>query len=94
MALKKGDIVKSIQDQLNLPKDKSAGLVESVLESITQSLADGEDVAISGFGKFCVIDKKARSGRNPQTGEPIVIGPRRVVTFRNSSRLKEKLNSE
>lgn len=92
MALKKADIVKSIQDQLGLPKDKCIDLFESVLEIIKQSLVDGEEVKISGFGKFYIIGKKARNGRNPQTGEHIIIEPRRIVSFRYSSRARDKLN--
>ncbi len=92
MALKKTDVIKSIQDQLGLPKVKSIDLFESVLELIKQSLANGEEVKISGFGKFYVIDKKARNGRNPQTGEHIIIQPRKVVSFRYSSRARGRLN--
>ena len=93
MALTKADMVKSINDQLGLPKNKSVDLFESVLEIIRQSLVNGEDVMISGFGKFYIIDKKARNGRNPQTGEHMIIQPRRIVSFRYSSRARNKLNS-
>ncbi len=92
MTLKKADMVKSIEDQLGLPKNKSEDLFESVLEIIKQSLVNGEEVKISGFGKFYIIDKKARNGRNPQTGEHIIIEPRRVVSFRYSSRARNRLN--
>ena len=93
MTLKKADMVKSIEDQLGLPKNKSEDLFESVLEIIKQSLVNGEAVKISGFGKFYIIDKKARNGRNPQTGEHMIIQPRRIVSFRYSSRARNKLNS-
>ena len=93
MTLKKAGMVKSIHDQLGLPKNKSVDLFESVLEIIRQSLVNGEDVMISGFGKFYIIDKKARNGRNPQTGEHMIIQPRRIVSFRYSSRARNKLNS-
>ncbi len=92
MALTKADMVKSIQDQLGFPKDKSIDLFESVLEIIKQSLVNGEEVKICGFGKFYVIDKKARNGRNPQTGEHMIIQPRRIVSFRYSSRARNRLN--
>jgi len=92
MTLTKADIIKSIQDQFGFPRDKSKDLLESVLETITQSLKNGEDVMISGFGKFHVTDKKARKGRNPQTGESMIIESRRIVSFRCSSRAREKLN--
>ncbi|MDO9528728.1 MAG: integration host factor subunit alpha [Syntrophales bacterium] len=92
MTLTKADMVKSIEDQLGLPKDRSTDIFESVLEIIKQSLVNGEAVKISGFGKFYVIDKKARNGRNPQTGEHMIIEPRRVVSFKYSSRARVKLN--
>lgn len=92
MTLRKADVVKTIQDELGFPKDKALDLFESVLETIKESLVNGEEVKISGFGKFYVIDKKARNGRNPQTGEHIIIEPRRIVSFRYSSRARHKLN--
>ena len=92
MALRKADIIKSIGKQLGLPKDKSKDIVESVLETIKQTLVNGEEVKISGFGKFYLIEKKARNGRNPHTGEHIIIEPRRIVSFKYSSRARVKLN--
>ena len=92
MTLKKVDMIKSIHDQFNFSKDKSADMFESVLEIIRQSLVDGEEVKISGFGKFYLIEKKARNGRNPHTGEHIIIEPRRIVSFKYSSRARAKLN--
>ena len=92
MTLKKVDMIKSIHDQFNFSKDKSADMFESVLEIIRQSLVDGEEVKISGFGKFYLIEKKARNGRNPHTGEHIIIEPRRIVSFKYSSRARVKLN--
>jgi len=92
MTLRKADIIKSIEDQLGLPKDRSIDLFESFLEIIKQSLENGEEVKIRGFGKFYIIDKKARNGRNPQTGKPMIIQPRRVVCFRYSSRARGRLN--
>jgi len=92
MTLTKADMVKSIHDQLGLPKNKSKDLFESVLEIIRQSLVKGEEVKISGFGKFYIIDKKARNGRNPQTGEHMIIEPRRIVSFKYSARARGRLN--
>ncbi len=92
MTLTKADIIKSIQDQHGLPKDRAAEICESILEIIKESLVKGEEVKISGFGKFYTIDKKARNGRNPQTGEHMIIEPRRIVSFRYSSRARNKLN--
>ena len=92
MALTKDRIINSIHDQLDLPKTKSAALVESLLETIKKSLEKGEDVLISGFGKFCVKNKNDRRGRNPATGEDLMLDSRRVVTFKCSSVMRDKVN--
>ena len=92
MALTKDDIVDSVYKRLGLPKYKSFEVVESVLEIIKKTLAHGEDVLITGFGKFCVKDKRERMGRNPQTSEQMKLRARRVVTFRCSSVLRDKIN--
>ena len=92
MALTKADMVKSIQDQLGFSKDKSIDIVESVLEIIKQTLVNGEKVKIRDFGKFYLIEKKARNGRNPHTGERITIEPRRIVSFKYSARARDVLN--
>ncbi|MBC8419076.1 MAG: integration host factor subunit alpha [Desulfobacterales bacterium] len=88
----KTDLTSSIHNRLDLPKSQASRLVESLLENIKKTLASGEDILISGFGKFCVKDKKTRRGRNPQTGDNMILDGRRVVTFRYSSDLKEKMN--
>lgn len=67
-------------------------LVESTLELVKSTLESGEDVLISGFGKFNVREKRARRGRNPQTGEMIMLPPKRIVTFKSSSVLKRRIN--
>ena len=69
MALTKADIIDSVHQQLGFPQKKSTELVEQLLETIKSTLASGDDVLISGFGKFCVNDKKERRGRNPATGD-------------------------
>ena len=92
MTLTKAQLVDSIRKQVNLPKTKSAQVVDSLLDNIKKTLEGGEDVLISGFGKFCVKDKRKRRGRNPQTGEDLMLDARRVVTFRCSGRLREKIN--
>ena len=92
MTLRKDHIIDSVYTQLDLPKTKSVQVVESLLEIIKKTLENGEDVLISGFGKFCVKEKSERRGRNPQTGEDLILGTRRVVTFRCSVRLKDKVN--
>ena len=94
MALTKDHITDSVYTKLGFPKTRSVKLVETLLEVIKKALEDGEDVLISGFGKFCVRDKKKRRGRNPQTGENLMLAARRVVTFKCSSALKDKLNKK
>ena len=94
MALTKAEIIESIHDQLGLPKKNCADLFESLLEIVKSSLTDGEDVLISGFGKFCVKDKRERRGRNPATGNDMMLDKRRVVTFRCSSVLRNKVNGQ
>lgn len=92
MTLTKAQVIQSVQSRLRIPKDRSMELVETMLEIIKSSLEKGEDVLISGFGKFCVKKKHERKGRNPQSGEDIMLPPRRVVTFRCSGVLREKIN--
>jgi integration host factor subunit alpha len=77
-----------------LTKYRSVELVESVLEIIKKSLENGEDVLISGFRKFCVKNKRERKGRNPQTGDDMTLKQRRVVTFRSSGVLRDKVNGK
>ena len=92
MTLIKAQLVDSIRKQAGLPKTKSSQVVDSLLEIIKKTLEKGEDVLISGFGKFCVKDKRKRKGRNPQTGNDLMLDERRVVTFKCSGRLRDKIN--
>ena len=94
MTLTKDHLINSIHNHLNLHRKKSVELIESILEIIKTSLANGEDVLISGFGKFCVNEKPERRGRNPQTGDDLMLGSRRVVTFKCSSVLRDKVNGK
>ena len=94
MALTKQVIAERIRDQLGVPKNESMDLTESLLEIIKSRLASGDDVLVSGFGKFCVKEKKARKGRNPATGESIMLKPRRVVTFKWSGKLRDRVNGD
>ena len=94
MTLTKDHIAGSLQSRLGVSKPESVRLLESVLESIKSSLAGGDDVLVSGFGKFSVRQKAARLGRNPATGEDLTLEPRRVVTFKCSALLREKLNGK
>ena len=91
MSLTKTQIVETIAEHNGFPKSQSFKIVEIVLELIKNSLESGEDVLISGFGKFCVNEKKERRGRNPATGESMILGPRRIVTFKCSGKLRERL---
>jgi integration host factor subunit alpha len=92
MALTKEDLAKAIADANGFPQNQSRELVEILLELIKDSLVAGEDVLISGFGKFCVQNKRERRGRNPATGDPMVLSPRKIVTFRCSHLLRSKVN--
>jgi integration host factor subunit alpha len=92
MTLTKAQIVENLFAKNLFTKGESAQIIETLFELIKQSLQDGDDVLISGFGKFSVKEKHQRRGRNPQSGEPITLPPRRVVTFHYSAGLKEKMN--
>jgi len=91
MALTKSEIVTSVHD-LGFTKKKSVEVIESLLEIIKRTLESSEDVLISGFGKFCVKDKAKRRGRNPATGEDLMLRGRRVVTFKCSGKLRHKID--
>ncbi len=91
MTLNKDHLVHSIRNHFDLSKTKSVELVETLLKIIKSTLENGEDVLISGFGKFCVNEKKERKGRNPATGNDLMLGARRVVTFRCAAKLKGKI---
>jgi len=79
---------------LGFPRNQSVEIVESILEIIKSTLESGDDVLVSGFGKFSVRDKQERKGRNPATGEDLMLKPRRVVTFKCSGKLRDKINRE
>ncbi len=94
MALTKKDIVDRMQAELGFLRNKSVEITESLLELIKATLEAGDDVLVSGFGKFCVKEKKARKGRNPATGEDLMLKPRRVVTFKWSGKLRQKVDGK
>jgi integration host factor subunit alpha len=94
MALTKKDIVDRMQAELGFLRNRSIEITESLLELIKATLESGDDVLVSGFGKFCVKEKKARKGRNPATGEDLMLKPRRVVTFKWSGKLREKVDGK
>ena len=91
MTLTKAKIVESIHNQLGLSRKRSGELVEALLELIKKKLENREDVLISGFGKFCVKEKKQRKGRNPATGSDMILDKRKVVTFSCSPVLRKSL---
>jgi len=93
MTLTKADLIENISMN-GLSRKKSFDAMETLLEIIKSSLESGEDILISGFGKFCVKNKSRRRGRNPATGEDLYLDARRVVTFQCSGVLKDKLNKE
>jgi len=92
MTLTKAKIIDSISSELAITKNESSNAVETLLELIKQSLESGEDVLVSGFGKFCVKEKKERKGRNPATGKDLMLRSRKVVTFKCSGGLRKKIN--
>jgi integration host factor subunit alpha len=94
MTLTKAHIVEAVHLELGFPKNRSAELVELMLELIKNKLENGEDVLISGFGKFCVKSKNERRGRNPATGQDMLLSRRKVVTFRCSHLLREMINGK
>ena len=90
--LTKAHIINAVIEQNGYTRKKSIETVETLLELIKRSLESGDDVLISGFGKFLVKQKAKRKGRNPATGEDMMLAPRKVVTFKCSGILREKLN--
>ena len=94
MAITKADIAKNIYSELGFTKIKSVEIAETLLELIKKPLQSGEDVLISGFGKFCVNGKRQRRGRNPATGDDMILPARRVVTFKCSGLLRKKINGK
>jgi integration host factor subunit alpha len=92
MALTKNDIVERLQAELGFTRSQAIEITECLLEQVKSSLETGNDVLVSGFGKFCVKKKNERKGRNPATGEEVVLAPRRVVAFRCSGSLRKRVN--
>jgi len=88
----KARVVEAVVESNGYTQQKAFETVEIMLELIKRSLENGEDVLISGFGKFCVKKKAERRGRNPATGEDMMMAPRKVVTFQCSGKLREKIN--
>ena len=94
MTLTKAQTVDRIRDEIGFTRNECTELVESLLEIIKSTLESGEDVLISGFGKFCVKEKRKRRGRKPATGDELILASRKVVTFQCSGKLREKVNGK
>ena len=92
MTITKSDLSEFVCQRLDIPKARSTQMVETLLKLIKDTLENGEDVLVSGFGKFCVREKGERRGRNPATGEDMMLRARKVVTFQCSSSLRAKIN--
>ena len=92
MTLTKVHIVEEVAEQIGYTKNQSFEMIETLLEIIKRTLESGEDVLVSRFGKFCVKTKHERRGRNPATGEEMMLEPRRVVTFKCSRPMRDKIN--
>lgn len=92
MTLTKDDLVNSLYENLDIPKSKATSIIETLLNNVKSKLENKEDVLISGFGKFCVKEKKDRRGRNPSTGEDLTLDARRVVVFKCSGVLRDMVN--
>ena len=86
--MRKQDLIRSVAQQTSKPESQVAPIVSAVFATIEQALADGDEVAVSGFGSFRVVERPARTGRNPQTRQEITIGPRRAPAFRAGASLK------
>ena len=89
--LTRADLAETINRKMGFSRAESLGLVETILAKMCEALGDGENVKISGFGSFVLRDKRERVGRNPKTGVEVPITPRRVLTFRASHKLKERI---
>lgn len=92
MTITKIHLIDTLYNNVGFSRAKSTELVESLLEIIKSQLESGEDVLISGFGKFCVKHKRKRRGRNPATGEKLILDERRIITFKCSPKLREKIS--
>jgi integration host factor subunit alpha len=92
MAITKSTIVDAISDRFKISTTEAKEVLETLLETMKSTLASGEDLMISGFGRFQVNDKAPRKGRNPASGEDMTLDKRRVVTFKCSGKLRDQIN--
>lgn len=89
--LTRADLSEAVHNEIGLSRAECSDLVESILEQMGDALANGHNVKISGFGTFILRDKPQRIGRNPKTGVEVPIAPRRVLTFRASQKMRERI---
>lgn len=92
MAITKSTIIEKISERLDLPPAETKAILNDLLETMKSTLASGEDLMVSGFGRFQVNDKAPRKGRNPATGKEMTLDKRRVVTFKCSGKLRDQIN--
>jgi integration host factor subunit alpha len=92
LALTKQTIIEKIAEKNNLKPSEAKDTIETLLEIMKSTLASGEDIMISGFGKFLVNEKSQRMGRNPATGKTMMLKKRRVVTFRSADKMRDRIN--
>ncbi len=90
--LTKAHLIDAMAEANGFPRRKAPETVETLLELIKSTLESGEDVLVSGFGKFCVKNKKERGGRNPATGDDLILAPRNVIIFKCSGKLRDKID--
>ena len=89
----RADLAETIYEEVGLSRNESSELVESILDEMMEALVDGENVKISSFGSFTIREKGARVGRNPKTGVEVTISPRKVLVFKASHVLKDRINN-
>jgi len=94
MKLTKAQIVDQIRDEIGLPRNETIEIVETLMELMKSSLESGNNILISGFGKFSVRNKRKRRGRNPATGDDLILDARRTVTFKCSGKLRDRVNGK
>ncbi len=94
MTLTKAQIVDQIREEIGFTRNETVEIVETLMELMKSTLESGNDVLISGFGKFCVRNKRKRRGRNPATGDDMILDARRTVTFKCSGVLRDKINGK
>ena len=92
MSLTKSDIISKVSEEIGLTTKKSIEIIDNFIDIIKSTLESGDDVLVSGFGKFSVNNKNQRRGRNPATGSDMILPSRRVVTFKCSGKLRDRIN--